>query len=153
VLAIFPHDPAVDVQALAAALNSVDWADLGFVCDGRFLFTQRSLEQTPLPASFEAFAPGRRCKIAAGGCVLLPPRQACHRAFPGPARRRRGGEKPMVPRLTTALNGPLLEIERRFLDAMPEIERWLRGQWQEHTPPFTARSICAMRVSSWRRWT
>jgi glutamate--cysteine ligase len=42
----------------------------------------------------------------------------------------------MVPRLTTALNGPLLEIERRFLDAMPEIERWLRGQWQEHTPPF-----------------
>jgi glutamate--cysteine ligase len=42
----------------------------------------------------------------------------------------------MVPRLTTALNGPLLEIERRFLDAMPAIERWLRGQWQEHTPPF-----------------
>jgi adenine-specific DNA-methyltransferase len=37
------------VQALAAALNTVDWADLGFVCDGRFLFAQRSLEQTPLP--------------------------------------------------------------------------------------------------------
>lgn len=42
----------------------------------------------------------------------------------------------MVPRLTTALNGPLLEIESRFLEAMPEIERWLRGQWQEHSPPF-----------------
>ena len=42
----------------------------------------------------------------------------------------------MVPRLMTAFSGPLLEIERRFLDAMPEIERWLRGQWQEHTPPF-----------------
>ncbi len=42
----------------------------------------------------------------------------------------------MVPRLTTAFSGPLLEIERRFLDTMPEIERWLRGQWQEHTPPF-----------------
>jgi glutamate--cysteine ligase len=42
----------------------------------------------------------------------------------------------MVPRLTTAFSGPLLEIERRVLDAMPEIERWLRGQWQEHTPPF-----------------
>jgi glutamate--cysteine ligase len=42
----------------------------------------------------------------------------------------------MVPRLTTALNGPLLEIERRFLAAMPEIERWFRGQWQEHVPPF-----------------
>ena len=57
VMAIFPRDPAVDVQALAAALNGVDWADLGFVCDGRFLFTQRSLEQTPLPASFRAFLP------------------------------------------------------------------------------------------------
>jgi adenine-specific DNA-methyltransferase len=57
VLAIFPRAPAVDVQALAAALNTVDWADLGFVCDGRFLFAQRSLEQTPLPASFAAFRP------------------------------------------------------------------------------------------------
>jgi glutamate--cysteine ligase len=42
----------------------------------------------------------------------------------------------MVPQLTTALNGPLLALERRFLDATPDIERWLRGQWQEHTPPF-----------------
>ncbi|MDR1710217.1 MAG: glutamate--cysteine ligase, partial [Candidatus Accumulibacter sp.] len=42
----------------------------------------------------------------------------------------------MVPHLTTALTGPLLELERKFLDAAPEIERWLRGQWQEHTPPF-----------------
>ncbi len=57
VLAIFPHDPQVDVHALAAALNNVDWADLGFVCDGRFLFSQRSLEQSPLPATFRAFAP------------------------------------------------------------------------------------------------
>ena len=55
VLAIFPHDPAVDVNELAAALNAVDWNDLGFVCDGRYLFTQRSLEQAPLPASFRAF--------------------------------------------------------------------------------------------------
>ena len=59
VLAIFPHDPTVDVQALAAALNAVDWADLGFVCDGRFLFAQRSLEQTPLPSSFRKFHPER----------------------------------------------------------------------------------------------
>ena len=42
----------------------------------------------------------------------------------------------MVPHLTTALTGPLLELEARFLNAAPEIERWLRGQWQEHTPPF-----------------
>ena len=55
VLAIFPNEPGVDVHQLAAALNGVDWADLGFVCDGRFLFTQRSLEQTPLPQAFESF--------------------------------------------------------------------------------------------------
>ena len=42
----------------------------------------------------------------------------------------------MVPHLTTALTGPLLELEAKFLDAAPNIERWLRGQWQEHTPPF-----------------
>ncbi len=42
----------------------------------------------------------------------------------------------MVPHLTTALNGPLLDLERRFLDATPQIERWLRAQWNEHTPPF-----------------
>ena len=44
----------------------------------------------------------------------------------------------MVPHLTTALTGPLLELERRFLEAETTIERWLRGQWLEHTPPFYA---------------
>lgn len=57
VLAIFPHDVSVNVKALAEALNAVDWDDLGFVCDGRFLFTQRSLEQSPLPKSFRSFIP------------------------------------------------------------------------------------------------
>ncbi len=42
----------------------------------------------------------------------------------------------MVPHLTTALNGPLLALESKLLNATPDIERWLRGQWQEHTPPF-----------------
>ena len=42
----------------------------------------------------------------------------------------------MVPHLTTALTGPLLELEAKFLAAAPTIERWLRNQWQEHTPPF-----------------
>lgn len=57
VLAIFPKDPTVNINALAASLNAVDWADLGFICDGRFLFTQRSLEQTPLPKVFRSFLP------------------------------------------------------------------------------------------------
>lgn len=42
----------------------------------------------------------------------------------------------MVPHLVTALNGPLLELERKILDATPSIERWFRLEWQEHTPPF-----------------
>ena len=44
----------------------------------------------------------------------------------------------MVPHLTTALAGPLLDLERRILQHMPEIERWLRTQWQEHQVPFYA---------------
>src|SRR5512135_2720016 len=42
----------------------------------------------------------------------------------------------MVPRLTTALKGPLLNLEQRILTAQPQIEHWFRTQWQEHTPPF-----------------
>ncbi|MBI1906582.1 MAG: glutamate--cysteine ligase [Rhodocyclales bacterium] len=44
----------------------------------------------------------------------------------------------MVPHLTTALTGPLLELEKRFLDHATEIERWMRTRWQDHTPPFYA---------------
>jgi glutamate--cysteine ligase len=41
----------------------------------------------------------------------------------------------MVPHLTTALSGPINELEQRVLDAMPAIERWFRLEWMEHTPP------------------
>ena len=57
VLAIFPLRDDVDCEAFRDALNAVDWEDLGFVCDGRFLFTQRSLENAPLPECFRAFLP------------------------------------------------------------------------------------------------
>ena len=59
VLALFPHrtklKPA-DLQRLTEMLNEVDWHELGFVCDGRFLFSQRSLEQALLPEAFAEFA-------------------------------------------------------------------------------------------------
>jgi glutamate--cysteine ligase len=42
----------------------------------------------------------------------------------------------MVPHLVTALNGPLLDLEKKILAATPAIERWFRLEWQEHTPPF-----------------
>jgi hypothetical protein len=42
----------------------------------------------------------------------------------------------MVPHLVTALTGPLQALERRMLEATPQIERWFRLEWQDHTPPF-----------------
>ena len=44
----------------------------------------------------------------------------------------------MVPHLTTALNGPLLSLEKSMLDAMPKIEHWFRSQWLEYAAPFYA---------------
>jgi len=44
----------------------------------------------------------------------------------------------MVPHLTTAMTGPLHELERRFLTSMPTIEHWFRSQWLEHAVPFYA---------------
>ena len=44
VLALFPRDAEADAELLCARLNDVDWRGLGFVCDGRHLFSQRSLE-------------------------------------------------------------------------------------------------------------
>ena len=42
----------------------------------------------------------------------------------------------MIPHLTTALSGPLRDLEQHILDAMPAIERWFRNQWQEYEVPF-----------------
>jgi glutamate--cysteine ligase len=44
----------------------------------------------------------------------------------------------MVPHLTTALNGPLLALEKKILEAMPQIEHWFRSQWLENAAPFYA---------------
>ena len=57
ILAVFPHDPTIDLKAFCEALNDVKWDQLGFKCDGRFLFTQRSLENAPLPDAFRSFLP------------------------------------------------------------------------------------------------
>jgi adenine-specific DNA-methyltransferase len=59
VLAFFPHDISVDLTALCEALNAVDWEEQGFVCDGRYLFSQRSLQQAALPETFLKFQPNK----------------------------------------------------------------------------------------------
>jgi glutamate--cysteine ligase len=42
----------------------------------------------------------------------------------------------MVPHLTTALTGPLLDLEKLVIAAQPDIEHWFRRQWMEHNAPF-----------------
>lgn len=55
VLAIFPIRQDIDLYSAVDDLNDVDWSELGFVCDGRFIFSQRSLENTILPEKFKEY--------------------------------------------------------------------------------------------------
>ena len=43
----------MDLKHATRLLNeAVDWEELGFVCDGRFLFNQRALQNCLLPPVF-----------------------------------------------------------------------------------------------------
>ncbi|GAB2893667.1 class I SAM-dependent methyltransferase [Uliginosibacterium flavum] len=58
ILALFAKHPALNVERAIELLNTaVDWQELGFVCDGRFLFTQRSLQTCLLPEVFRELLP------------------------------------------------------------------------------------------------
>ena len=61
VLALFTRNERISRRELIECtqlLNKeVDWQELGFVCDGRFLFTQRSLQTCLLPDKFARFLP------------------------------------------------------------------------------------------------
>lgn len=63
ILAIFPKNQDADLSALCQMLNGVDWNALGFMCDGRFLFSQRSLERCLLPQSFQKFKASARLSL------------------------------------------------------------------------------------------
>nr|WP_257005761.1 class I SAM-dependent methyltransferase [Helicobacter pullorum] len=54
VLAIFPkfRVDSKELENLCTRLNELDWQELGFVCNGRYLFSQRSLESCMLDCSF-----------------------------------------------------------------------------------------------------
>ncbi|MCS6796894.1 MAG: hypothetical protein NZ516_13145, partial [Raineya sp.] len=55
ILAIFPHSLNADVEHLKDLLNEVNWDELGFVCDGRYIFSQKSLENCNLPSLFKEY--------------------------------------------------------------------------------------------------
>lgn len=61
ILALFLNHRKIsrrDLVACTTLLNrNVDWQELGFICDGRFLLTQRSLQTCRLPAEFSRFLP------------------------------------------------------------------------------------------------
>ena len=61
ILALFPRHTRIsrrDLIECTMMLNhEVDWQQLGFVCDGRFLFTQRSLQTCLLPDKFSRYLP------------------------------------------------------------------------------------------------
>lgn len=55
ILAIFPKNKEADEKDLCEKLNSVNWHELGFVCDGRYIFSQKSLENSLLPDIFREY--------------------------------------------------------------------------------------------------
>lgn len=61
ILALFPknrHIARRDLIECTMMLNhEVDWQQLGFICDGRFIFTQRSLQTCLLPDKFSRYLP------------------------------------------------------------------------------------------------
>jgi adenine-specific DNA-methyltransferase len=69
VLALFTRNqrmPRRELIECTLMLNrEVDWQELGFVCDGRFLFTQRSLQTCVLPDKFSRFLPPEAKKDSA----------------------------------------------------------------------------------------
>jgi len=51
--AVIYLDRKIYFQLYLTQNNSVNWAELGSVCDGRHLFSQKSLENSLLPDFFE----------------------------------------------------------------------------------------------------
>lgn len=73
ILALFPKDRDMDLEKAVDLLNgSVDWQDLGFVCDGRFMFAQRSLQNCLLPKTFNEL---RRLHLAVPPSTASAPPQ------------------------------------------------------------------------------
>lgn len=67
ILALFPKIPGMDIKRAIELLNTaVPWSELGFVVDGRFIFSQRTLQTLILP---ECFAELRRLTLVKGKSV------------------------------------------------------------------------------------
>lgn len=52
VLGIFPINDNIDILKAVELLNNIDWVELGFYNNGRYIFTQNALESILLPDEF-----------------------------------------------------------------------------------------------------
>jgi adenine-specific DNA-methyltransferase len=52
VLAIFPKKESTDLGKTTEELNKINWREFGFMIGDRYVFSQRSLENMPLPKGF-----------------------------------------------------------------------------------------------------
>ena len=68
ILALFTNNRRMPrrelIQCMMMLNKEVNWQELGFICDGRFLFTQRSLQTCLLPEKFARFLPTEKSKDA-----------------------------------------------------------------------------------------
>jgi len=55
VLGVFPINQNIEIKTFVKELNNVAWKELGFVCDGRYIFSQKSLENTYLSDNFKKY--------------------------------------------------------------------------------------------------
>lgn len=57
ILAVYPNkqQSPENLKVMCDMLNDVNWVELGFVVDGRFIFGQKSLKNTLLPSEFKEF--------------------------------------------------------------------------------------------------
>lgn len=95
-LALFPKIPGMDLTAAAHLLNTaVPWEQLGFVVDGRFLFTQRTLATCLLPDAFrDLLRPTRVPDLPA------KPGATSEQSHPVTSKKR---QKPTIPSTDEAL--------------------------------------------------
>ncbi len=53
IMGVFPYNISIDIKVYCKMLNSVDWNELGFMCNNRYIFNQKSLLNTLLPNTFK----------------------------------------------------------------------------------------------------
>jgi hypothetical protein len=141
ILALFPHRRDADLARLRDMLNDVDWAELGFVCDGRFLFAQRSLEQALLPEAFRALHGALDWYNIPPWFPASPPRSPARCSTSSALPRPRHRHRALVPHPVAGAHAAVLLLGRpaqRRLQAGAGRHQPLPGRLQQPQPGLPA---------------